>query len=389
MRIAKLHGLPAAHARHAGFSLIELMIAVLLGALVVAGLINVLIANRQAYHLQESTNFNQQNLRFAMDRIGWSLRMADFWGGIYPSAISGAPAVGGTSGSCNAAFALDVNDAVYGYDGNDAKAGASFPIAGCVSNANYVSGSDVLVVRYADADALPVTGGFGGTPAATNSGQIYLQSRSGVKGILFAGDGTSARPAALPNSQAGTYTYPYAIEMYYLRPCSDPGAGGTCSASSDGGNPIPTLMRMRLDSTGTLINEPVVEGIEQLQFEYGLRNPADATKNPVPIIYKSANDMLATDWPNVVAVRIGYVVRAQTRDTAVPHSLETHSTTAASADFPQRLSDNCEYSITTAGVVTVTNCVNYAAGSTGFKPQQYVRSEMTAVVQVRNTIRQI
>ena len=53
------------------------------------------------------------------------------------------------------------------------------------------------------------------------------------------------------------------------------------------------VLAARLDSTGTLINEPVVEGVEQLQFEYGLRDGTDPTKNPVPITYKNAKDMLA------------------------------------------------------------------------------------------------
>src|SRR5690348_18132220 len=126
--------------RKAGFSLIELMIAMVLGALVVAGLINVLMANRQAYHLQEANNYNQQNMRFAMDRIGWSLRQASFWGGVTPAQIIGTPTVSGTKGSCTQAWALDAKDAVYGYDGTSA--GSGFPIANCVDAANYVGGSD-------------------------------------------------------------------------------------------------------------------------------------------------------------------------------------------------------------------------------------------------------
>ena len=64
--------------RQRGFSLIELMVALVLGLIVVGGLIQVLISNRTAYRLQESSNFLQQNLRYASDRVNWSLRMADF-----------------------------------------------------------------------------------------------------------------------------------------------------------------------------------------------------------------------------------------------------------------------------------------------------------------------
>ncbi|HET6913122.1 MAG TPA: PilW family protein [Rhodanobacteraceae bacterium] len=372
-------------AHRAGFSLIELMIAIVLGALVVAGLINVLMANRQAYHLQEANNYNQQNMRFAMDRIGWSLRQASFWGGVYPNQIIGTPAVAGTNGSCNAAWALDVSDSVYGYDG-----AAAFPIAGCVDAANYVAGSDVLVVRYADTDAVPWSAA---TVPTLNAKQIYLETRAGNYGVLFAGNYLKQLPftdgAGAP--QEGSYIYPYAIEMYYLRPCSDLGGATDCGPGSDGGHPIPTLMRMRLDSTGTLINEPVVEGVEQLQFEYGLRDPSDPNKNPVPVKYENASAMAASDWANVISVRIGYVLRSQTRDTAVPHPFDSQSNDVTNANYPLRLSNDCEYKVAADGTASIlSGCTGFNVNtSLGDKPQQYTRAEMNAVVQLRNIIRQI
>lgn len=365
--------------RGRGFSLIELMIALLLGTLVVAGLINVLIANRQAYHLQEANNFNQQNMRFAMDRIGWSLRMADFWGGVDSKSIDGAPSVPGV-GSCNKAWILDVNDGVFGFDGQ-ATGGTSFPLSGCIGDdtANYVAGSDVLIVRYADTDAVPTSGGTSGILPK----KIYLQARTGVRGELF----TDTVPPDLPNSTQGVSTYPYALEMYYLRPCSDPGTGGKCTANSDGGHPIPTLMRLRLTDTGDLINEPVVEGVEQLQFEYGVH--AVGSSDATPVAYVSADQLVADGytWADVTAVRIGYVLRSQTRDTGLPHDFDSGGTKTSDANYATRLSSNCEYGITSIGGAQNWNCTNYAIGQLGSSPQQFTRAQMTAVVQVRNRMR--
>jgi prepilin-type N-terminal cleavage/methylation domain-containing protein len=388
MNVISRNAAPVSGTRHAGFSLIELMIAVVLGALVVAGLINVLMANRQAYHLQEANNYNQQNMRFAMDRIGWSLRQASFWGGVTPSQIIGTPTVSGTKGSCTQSWALDVGNAVYGYDGTSAATG--FPIKDCVDAANYVGGSDVLVVRYADADAVPWSAA---TVPTLNAKQIYLETRAGGYGVLFTGSYLKELPftdgSGFP--QQGAYIYPYAIEMYYLRPCSDTNGAADCTTASDGGHPIPTLMRMRLDSTGTLTNEPVVEGVEQLQFEYGLRDPSAAGGNPVPVTYKNASDMAATDWANVITVRIGYVLRSQTRDTAVPHAFDSQTTDSTDAKYPLRLSADCEYKVATSGTATiVSGCTGFNTGTAlGDKPQQYTRVQMTAVVQLRNPIRQI
>ena len=375
--------------RPEGFSLIELMIAMFLGALVVAGLINVLMANRQAYRLQEAANFNQQNMRFAQDRIGWSLRMASFWGGVDSTSITGAPAVTAT-GNCNGAWVLNVNQPVYGYDGST---GMPTDLTGCVDNANYVNGSDILILRYANMDAMPVTG----ASAALSDGGIYLISRAGTSGLLFAGDGSANRPQVLPfydsgNLQQGTYTYPYQVEMYYLRPCSDPGAGGICNAGSDGGNPIPTLMRLRLDGSGALVSEPVVEGVEQLQFEYGLRDPADPNHSTTPVRYEDATDMAVGDWPNVVSVRVGYVLRSQTRDTRLPHFFDTHDGTDPAGnveDYKLRLSGDCRYQVSAAGVIDVSACPNFLATGVGTagQAQQFLRTEMTSVVQVRNNVR--
>lgn len=372
---------PGAHARRAGFSLIEMMIALLLGALVVAGLINVLMANRQAYHLQEADNYNQQNMRFAMDRIGWSLRQASFWGAVKPNVISGSPAVGQTTASCTQAWVLAVSNPVYGYDG-----ASSFPVGSdCVPA--YVSGTDVLVVRYAGPDAVPWSAA---TAPTLNAKQVYLETRAGMTAQLFSGSYIQTYPyvnGAAP--QEGTYIYPYSFEAYYLRPCSNADSSGKCSASSDGGNPIPTLMRMRLDSSGNLITEPVVEGVEQLQFEYGIRDPNGTS--PVPIRYEDATTATTKgDWANVISVRIGYVLRSATRDTRVPHPFDSQTTDVTQANYPRRLSGDCEYKVASDGTASITSgCTGFGTGSLGDKPQQYTRIQMTAVVQLRNPIRQI
>jgi len=135
----------------------------------------------------------------------------------------------------------------------------------------------------------------------------------------------------------------------------------------------------------------VVEGVEQLQFEYGLRDPAAANGNPVPVTYKDAKNMAATDWANVITVRIGYVLRSQTRDTAVPHAFDSQSTDVTNAKFPLRLSDDCEYKVTASGTASiVSGCTGFdTTTALGDKPQQYTRVQMNAVVQLRNPIRQI
>lgn len=349
--------------RAAGFSLVELMIALVLGLVVVAGLIQVLMANRRSFQIQQSNNYLQQNVRFVVDRIGWSLRMADFWGGNRPSIITGAPGVTAT-GNCTAAWILDVKNATYGYDG-----ASSFPISNCVDNADYVKGSDVLVARYADPDGMD--------PAAASTisskpKQVYLVSAIGQQAAFFlGGDAVPQTPAA---TAIGRYVYPYHLDMYYLRPCSDP-AGGTsashCDASDDNGAPIPTLVRMSLASDGTLVSNALVEGVEQLQFQYGV-NGTDPSVI-VPAAYKDAKDMTADEWRRVITVRLGMVAVSNQRDIAIPHT----GTFAVG---------NCSYTISSAST-TVTGCANFTVAQS--QPWQFNRIAVNQVVQVRNRTRQL
>jgi prepilin-type N-terminal cleavage/methylation domain-containing protein len=365
------------HARRSrGFSLVELMIALVLGLIVVGGLIQVLISNRTAYRLQESSNFLQQNLRYGTDRIGWSLRMADFWGGPAASAatITGAANDGSGASSCNDVFASAVipsgsgGGGVFGYDGASA-----FPIfTSCLTNASdYVKGTDVLVVRYADTDACALTGTTFTTVNCLPASRYYLTSGVGGPAVLTAGTGGGT--AATINSPLQAYVYPLRAEIYYLRPCSSPGAGG-CTATSDGGTPIPTLMRMRIDSSSsTMKAEPIVEGIEQLQFEYGI---ATSSAPQAVSQWLNAKDLTATTWPLVIAVRVSMVTVARQRDTAVPGA------------YTFNLTKGCKYSIAVGGAASygaTTDCTGFTVP--GFRPDQFPRKLVQQVFQLRNRTR--
>jgi type IV pilus assembly protein PilW len=362
--------------RHqSGVSLIELMVSVLLGLIVVAGLIQVLISNRNAYQIQQGNNFLQQNLRFASDRLGWSIRMADFWGGVRAQDVQGVLGNGSGASGCNAAWMLAgkpgaAGGGLFGYDGK-----ATFPLSSCVPNGDYVAGSDVLVVRYADTDACDVADSA--TAVSTNTCQPsshYLVTNVGQQATLFAGGGSI--PALTGSTRR--YVYSYRVEMYYLQPCSNRGDG--CSAASDDGNPQPTLMRMRLAADGTMAREPLIDGIEQLQFEYGVPNvdPNDAASAKQVAQYKNAAAMSATDWQQVLAVRINMIARSRERDMALSHA-DTFTLTGSCA---YKIGDDGQFTLTS----TSSDCDGFALSGVN-RPDQYIRSLQQQVVQVRNRVR--
>ncbi len=64
--------------RQSGLTLIEIMVALLIGAFLLAGVIQIFIANKQTYRVQENLSRMQENGRFALDYISRYIRTAGY-----------------------------------------------------------------------------------------------------------------------------------------------------------------------------------------------------------------------------------------------------------------------------------------------------------------------
>ena len=89
--------------RSQGLSLVELMVALALGLILLAGLAQMFISSKQGYRIQESTSRLQENARFAVNLIERHVHQADFWAGTEASnvTLSAGFSHGGTSGDCD------------------------------------------------------------------------------------------------------------------------------------------------------------------------------------------------------------------------------------------------------------------------------------------------
>ena len=61
-------------------ALIEIMIALLIGAFLLGGVLQIFVSSKQTYRMQEGLSRLQENGRFAMDFLARDIRMAGFWG---------------------------------------------------------------------------------------------------------------------------------------------------------------------------------------------------------------------------------------------------------------------------------------------------------------------
>ena len=67
-----------------GMTLIEIMIALLIGAFLLGGVLQIFINSKQTYRMQENLSRLQENGRFAMEFLARDIRMAGYWGCISP-----------------------------------------------------------------------------------------------------------------------------------------------------------------------------------------------------------------------------------------------------------------------------------------------------------------
>jgi type IV pilus assembly protein PilW len=125
-------------ARQRGFTLVELMIAITLGLIVLAGVIGVLLANRESYRTSEALGRMQENARFTFEVLGRSIRAA---GGNPCGATKVANVLNYQSTYWWANWGNN-NNAVRGYEANDPQ----FPQQVGSGVEQRVAGTDALIL---------------------------------------------------------------------------------------------------------------------------------------------------------------------------------------------------------------------------------------------------
>ena len=78
MHIKKMHIKKTA--KQSGVTLVELLIAMLIGAFLVGGILQVFAGARQTYRVHDATSRMQEGGRMALEVLARDIRMADFWG---------------------------------------------------------------------------------------------------------------------------------------------------------------------------------------------------------------------------------------------------------------------------------------------------------------------
>lgn len=289
------------HRHQSGISLIEIMVSMTIAMFLMIGLAAV-FGNSARTSSDLNRSLQQiENGRFAVQTLTDQIALAGFYGRL-PTMLA-APTALPDPCEISDMTALRTSTAfpIQGYNAPSAS-----PLS-CIPTANHVADTDILVVRRADTNFTDVS--------ALVATEVYIQANADV--------GNSANPVVALGVAAnftlrnkdGTTIAPirkYHVHIYFLSPCSIPAGGGSvCTGSADdNGNPIPTLKRLELrvdpaDSTRKMTLVSLVEGIENLQFDYGL----DTDNNGIPEGNYLTTPALIEDWANTVAMSINVLSR--------------------------------------------------------------------------------
>lgn len=319
----------AGQVRQRGLSLLELMVAMVLGLLVSGGIVALFSATSRTNQVQTALSRVQENGRYAMGRMEADLRMAGAmyrqttttrnWsqsgnGALFPRASIIVNATGvtlnhlatdgrpPTGWAANEAYPLSASFFVRGYECSTGTCQPALPTgfpAQGTAVGNRVVGADVLTVSYLRGigSVFTSTGTGAATVFTLQPGHNFqpndLALFAGCSApILFraAVAGNTVTPTGLlqpaqfltgsANAPCDTrlfnFTRDFITASYWLQLQADTNPG------ADAGRLIPTLMRRE----GAAAAQEVAQGVERLDFLYGV-----STMNNGTVMYLTANQL--------------------------------------------------------------------------------------------------
>lgn len=293
--------------RQAGLSLVELMISLTIGLILLAGITTLIVNQSSTRDELEKSSRQIENGRYAIQLLRDDIEHAEFYGEYTPPATTAYstpdPCVASNTGWTPATPAAPVG--IYGYAGAAADPTISVTTpAGCLSN--YKNNTAVLAIRRTSTDSIAAASAIAGT--------TYLQvsrCNSDTSPFVMATSGFSLRQK---DCLTLATLRKYIVRIYYVSACN------VCSGT--GVDTVPTLKVVEFVD-GALTTRPMVEGVEDMQFDYGV----DITNDGAPDSY--TRTPAAAQWDDVMAVRVNVLAR-NTQPTSGYTDAKSYSLSAVS-----------------------------------------------------------
>lgn len=309
-----------------GVSMVELMVAMVLGLIITAGVIQIFTGNSQAYRFHEALSRIQENGRYALDELTRDIRMAGYLG-----CSSQAANIANLLASTPADF--DPLLGIQGWEADGTSPGdvlapnysaAAVPTGGGSWSTNggatlpaldAVAAGDIIRVWRGD-ESVPTITSITPSPGTSTVVRITQNHDFQPLDLLMLSDCRSAdwvqACSVAPNGSETDLTISSGCSPGNIVPHEIATAiGGEVSRimgniyyiSRESANTPPALYRSRLTTAAAAgVGEPLVEGVESLQILYGV----DLTGNRRIDEYRTADDV--PNWRSVVAVRVSLLL---------------------------------------------------------------------------------
>jgi len=234
-----------------GYTLVELMVALSVGALALTGMLQAYAVGRSGYEQVQRTARLQEQAHYVFSALEADLQMAGYYGLVSASDAPDTTAVNDRAATCGQGLAQQLSQAVSLSD-------AAYPLRCSAEGGGWLPGTDVLTVRRASASA-----------GRADPGRLQLLTQVPT-------DGTSRLiangliPADCPLAGGRCELRDLLVHVYYL------------ARAADGSTATDRLPALRLKSltrvagVATFVDTEVLPGIQDLQLQAGFTT-ADST----------------------------------------------------------------------------------------------------------------
>lgn len=335
-----------------GLSLVELLVAITIGAILLAGAITLFVNNRDTYRTTNDLSRLQETARFAVDMMTKDIRMAGYFGCIenVENVVSNVGAGAGALWDINMnPGAGAIVPPVEGLDDSDITTGwlpSTF-----AEPATAINSGDGITLRYLSGslvDNLPSPAVVGCTGNCTPDYEVTAQA-SGLPPVTVtvdaAADFTNGNLVGISNCRSSDIVQINATALTAttfqtdepLQGIYDPLAqefpmvaryvGVRYFIANSLNGTGPALFRTQISDTALTETAPqeLFEGVETLQFQYGV----DTTGDGRPDAYQTAD--VVANWLTVVSVRIGILLRTVDERS---QTVDTQAFTVLDANIP-------------------------------------------------------
>ncbi len=321
----------------AGFSLVEIMVALVAGLLLSAGIGQVYLATKKTYKVQEQMSRLQENARYALSRISRDISMA---GSVGCTSRTPNTIVNTLNDSANLFYNFATR--IQGFEAmgtsptetysitatNPAPSGATTQWSPRLpaETPDTILGSDLLVVRgRVDEGAPPVLAAVTPDLATASAaianlevGDFVMVADCGTSYVFQAGSAGAAMThtnAGTPGNAVPTWAYntpPSSLALPGNAPAEVSKVASTLyylSRRDDHPEDGPSFYGKSIDSGTNTHGEGLVEGVESMQVLYGVNTGATIQYLTAPDVDALPVVKGANGWNQVVSVRIGLLVR--------------------------------------------------------------------------------